>query len=370
MSTSADEGVRRDRSPRPAHIRSFPGLADPRRLQPAGLPRGRRGRDRRRRLSARGPCRAWRAVLRRDARGRRRDPGASPRGAGRAGARPDGRARHRRLHARVRPGGRRPGLDGDHVADRGAEGPRRADRRPLRQARQQRPAVERAGEAGRHRPRDVRRLLRQRRRQPRLGRLARPELPDRLRPQRGQPRRHRADRAPRLPPRLHGPRPRRAVPGARAPPVAGADAAGRRRARRHAGRDRTDDVPAALAEVRARLHGDRPARVPGVLRGALRAAAAGEGRCGVLQPRPAARRGHEPDHGRQADGEPAAGLVGVRPGAGHGRHRSGSRRRSTRRCAPARRPALRARTCTTSSPQPPRATPSRRTWTATRRSAR
>jgi hypothetical protein len=46
-------------------------------------------------------------------------------------------------------------------------------------------------------------------------------------------------------------------------------------------------------------------------------------RRGVLQPRPAARRGHEPDHGRQADGEPAAGLVGVRPGAGHGRHRAG-----------------------------------------------
>ena len=103
---------------------------------------------------------------------------------------------------------------------------------------------------------------------------------------------------------------------------------------------------------------------------ALRAAAAGEGRRGVLQPGPAARRGHQPDHGRQAHGEPAAGVVGVRPGAGHGRHRAGRRGASTRRCAPARPPGRRRRTCTTSSPRPRRATPSRRTWTATSRSAR
>ena len=219
--------------------------------------------------------------------------------------------------------------------------------------------------------RRLRRLLRQRRRHPRsavawLG----PELPDRLRPQRGQPRRHGPDRAPRLPPRLHGPRPAAQFPAHVHRAVAGADAAGRRRARRHAGRDRTDDVPAALAEVRARLPGHRTARVPGVLRRALRAAAAGEGRRGVLQPRPAARRRHQPHHRRQTDGEPAAGLVGVRPGAGARSTPSGSRRRSTRRCAPARRPAHPRRTCTTSSPRPRRATPSRRTWTATRRSAR
>ena len=69
-----------------------------------------------------------------------------------------------------------------------------------------------------------------------------------------------ADRAPRLPPRVHVRDAGRAVPGARAPAVPGADPAGRGRARRHAGRDRPDAVPAALAEVRARLPRLPPAR--------------------------------------------------------------------------------------------------------------
>ena len=50
-----------------------------------------------------------------------------------------------------------------------------------------------------------------------------------------------ADRAPRLPPRLPGRTTQAArLPGARAPAVPGADAAGRGRALRHAGRDRPD----------------------------------------------------------------------------------------------------------------------------------
>ena len=70
---------------------------------------------------------------------------------------------------------------------------------------------------------------------------------------------------------------RAAVPGARAPAVAGAHSAGRGGAHPHAGRDRPDHVLAALAEVPARLPGLAAARVPGVLRGAPRAAAAGQG---------------------------------------------------------------------------------------------
>src|SRR5216684_548940 len=91
--------------------------------------------------------------------------------------------------------------------------------------------------------------------------------------QRGQPGRRGAERAPGLPPGFRLRHPGRAVPGARAPAVAGADLAGRGGAHRHAGRDRPDDVPAALAQVPARLPGLAAAGVPGVLRGQPRAAA-------------------------------------------------------------------------------------------------
>ena len=41
-----------------------------------------------------------------------------------------------------------------------------------------------------------------------------------------------------------------------------------------------------------------------------------QGRCGVLQPGRIPRRGRQPYRRRQADGQPAAGVVGVRPGHG------------------------------------------------------
>ena len=117
------------------------------------------------------------------------------------------------------------------------------------------------------RPRGVRRLLRQRHHRADQRGLARSGLPGHLAGQRGQPRRPGADRAPRLPPRLHGRRRRRPLPGPRAPAVAGADPAGRGRALRHAGRDRPDPLPALLAPVRARLPRLPPARVHRVLPG-------------------------------------------------------------------------------------------------------
>ena len=83
---------------------------------------------------------------------------------------------------------------------------------------------------------------------------------------------------------------RRAVPRPRPPAVAGADAAGRGGALRHAGRERPDDVPAVLPPVRPGLPRVAAARVPGVLRRSLRAAAARQGRRGVLQPRALPRR--------------------------------------------------------------------------------
>ena len=58
--------------------------------------------------------------------------------------------------------------------------------------------------------------------------------------------------------------------------------------------------------------------LPCVLRRALRPAAAGEGRRRLLQPRALPRRRHQRLGGRPAGREPAAGLVGVRPGDGDG----------------------------------------------------
>ena len=88
-------------------------------------------------------------------------------------------------------------------------------------------------------------------------------------------------------------------------------------------------LPAALAEVPARLPRVAAARVPRALRGAPRAAAAGQGRRRVLQPRAVPRRRHEPHGRRPTDGEPAAGVVGVRPRDGVDRPRPRRGRRST-----------------------------------------
>ena len=124
-----------------------------------------------------------------------------------------------------------------------ADGCRR--RRPLRQARRQRPDLERRAEARAARPRGVRRLLRQRRARPGVAGLAGPALPGHLPGQRRQSRWRSTGPAPRLPPRLRRRRPVGRLSGARAPDVAGTDAAGRGRALRHAARQRADDAAAA-----------------------------------------------------------------------------------------------------------------------------
>ena len=83
-------------------------------------------------------------------------------------------------------------------------------------------------------PGRVRRVLRQRRRGPRGPEPGSDRLPGDLAGQRREPRRRGADRAPRLPPRVPVGRTVRSVPAARARAVAGADAPGRGRPRRHA----------------------------------------------------------------------------------------------------------------------------------------
>ncbi len=78
----------------------------------------------------------------------------------------------------------------------------------------------------------------------------------------------------------------RALPGARAPAVPGAHPAGRGGAFGHAAGERPDAVPAALAEVRARLPGREPARVRRVLRARTTCSC----RCRPATPRSSTRR--------------------------------------------------------------------------------
>ena len=272
-------------------------------------------------------------------------------------------ARCVRRRDRRRPGDA-PSFD-EMIADQQAPAGRR--RRPLRQARRQRPRLERAGEARGARSRDLRRLLRQRRaradlrapgsapatRSPRRSTWSAPAA------QRQDPHRdyhlgfllQRRRRA--YPTHVHLLSPVLTLQGA----VAHS---------RHAGRERADDVPAVLAPVRRRLPRVAAAGVPRLLRRALRAAAAGQGRRGVLQPGAVPRCRHQRLDRHPTHGQPAAGLVGVRTRDGD--------RRPRRRPSQAIYPALVARTASGVDPtlrrqrasrRPPRATRSRPTSTGT-----
>ena len=150
--------------------------------------------------------------------------------------------------------------------------------------------------------------------------------------------------------------------------VAGADPAGRGGPLRHADRERADDATCPTRSGTARLPRLAAARVHGVLRRAPRAAAAAQGRRGVLQSGAVPRRRVEPSRPTSADGQPAAGLLRVRPGDGGRRPPRDGAAPSIRRCcgrAPRRAPSALA----TASPQPPRATRSRPTSTSISRSA-
>ena len=198
-------------------------------------------------------------------------------------------------------------------------------------------------------------------------RLARPRLPGHLAGQRRPPGRPGAGPAPRLPPRLPRQRGRRAVPDARAPALAGAHPAGRGGAlatcRSRAGRrctcpTRTSTLPGYLAWRRDDFRG--------LLRRAPRPAAAAQGRRRVLQPGAVPRRRLERLGRHPADGQPAAGLLGVRPGDGAGRPGPGGERRLPGAAGePASAPTGMPRRPW---PRPPRATRSRPTSTSTSRS--
>ena len=248
------------------------------RLLDRRLRRPRRPADRPGGLSPRRRRRAQRADLRREAPRRGRLDRRPDRGADRADARADRRPGHRGVQAGLRrPVRGRPRHRSLPRPDRRREGGRRRRRGPLRQARRERPGLGCAGQAGRHRTRGVRGLLRQRHHRADQRGLARSGLPGHLPGQRGQPRRSGADRrtatttsaswtpgAARFPAQVH-----RLSPDA--------DPAGRGRALRHARRDRPDPLPALLAPVRARLPRVPPARVHRVLPAELHPAAAGEG---------------------------------------------------------------------------------------------
>ena len=142
--------------------------------------------------------------------------------------------------------------------------------------------------------------------------MARAELPGHLAGQRGQPGREGAERhrdyhlgflhaetIARFPEHVH-----------RLSPCSRCRARWRIRTCR---RDRADDVPAALAQVRAGLHRLAPAGFPEYFEANYVQLPLGKGDAAVLQPGPVPRRGHQPLHRRPADGQPAADLLGVRP---------------------------------------------------------
>ena len=197
-----------------------------------------------------------------------------------------------------------------------------------------------------------------------------PVLSDHLAAQRRQSGRRGSGRASRLSSGLPVGAGDRALSRPRPPSLARADAARRDRPLRHAARDRADALPAVLAKLPARLHGDGAAGVSRLFRQASCPAAARQGRRGVFQPGPVPRRGNEPLEGRAPHRQPAAGLLGLRPRDGERRPAqdepqalSGAERspRATRR---SRRPRP-----TTRSRLQPRAIPSQPISTAIRRKA-
>ena len=302
-----------------------------------------------------------------------RDGGPHRRRAGGRRGRAGAGAHRRPGHRRARPGRlRRPdrGRPGDGcfdamIADRAR---RRGDRRrPLRQARRQRPGLERAGEARRARPRHVRRLLRQRHPRAGLARLARPRLPGHLAGQRRPPgrpaRRTRTATttsassptrsSSEYPTHVHLLSPVLTLQGA----VAHSDMP-------------VESGPTMYLpyshQYDARLPRLAAAGVPRLLRRALRPAAAGQGRRGVLQPGAVPRRRHQ----RLAPTSSASRTCSRSPRRSAARWRPStackSPGRSTRRWSPARPQASTATLrSTTPSRRPPRATRSRPTSTAT-----
>ena len=169
-----------------------------------------------------------------------------------------------------------------------------------------------------------------------VDRLARPRLPDDLAGQRRPPGRHGAGPAPRLPPGLPVQRGRRPLPRPRAPALAGADPAGRGGALRHAGR--VSGPTMYLPYSHQYAPGYLAWRLPGVPR-VLRRRATSSCRwpraTPLLQPGAVPRRRYQRVGRRAADGEPAAGVLGLRSGDGD--------RRPGPRCRRAIYPVLQAR---------------------------
>ena len=279
---------------------------------------------------------------------------------------------HRRVHGRLRgPVRRRPGHRGVRRADRRAAASGAAGRRPLRQARRQRPGVERAGEA---------RAARPRRRSPTT-------TPTTSSPWSRRPGSGPATRSPRR--------------STSSTPAGAAQIAHRDY---HLGFMSHEQSPSAsrrtctgsrplLTLQGAVAHCDMPVETgptmylphsqkyePGYLacrrpefRELLRAPTTSSCRWPRATPRsstrPCSTAPAPTARGRPPDGQPAAGLLGVRPGHGERRPGRGCRTRSSRRCsrlqaAGADAAALRQRRRR----RAPRATRSRPTSTATSRS--
>ena len=323
------------------------------------------------RLPARLRRRAERAGLRRSEPAHRsRDRAALGRPA-RAGARPHRRPRHRRLPRRLpRPAGRRPGHRRLRRADRRAARLGRDRRRPLREARRQRPGLERAGEGA---------PCTTRRRSP----TTTPTTSSRWSSEAWlgpgyqvtsqvnvvNPGGARAERAPRLPPRASSPT--RSPPPTRrtstaSPPCSPSRARSRTATCRwspgptlylpYSQKYEPGYLAWRLPEFQAYFD-EHHVQLP------LRRATP----CSSTRPLFHAA-GHQPHHRRPAHGQPAPGVLGLRARDGDRGPGGGGRTRSTRCCCAAGARAPTRSGWTAWSPRAPRATPSPPTSTATRRS--
>ena len=341
-----------------------------RRLPPGGFPAVGRAPRPPRRL----PAGQRRSPQRPDLPGRRHPPrrgrAGEPQGAdGGMGRGDDRRAGHRALRgafADLAVGRRRHRQLQRH--DRRAARQQCRRRRSFRQARRQRPHLERAGKALPARSAAVRALLRQRGDRAGERSVARPLLSGHVADQRRQSRRRGAVAASRLSHGIPDGGSARALPGARASAVAGADAAGRGRPLRHAGGDAGRRSICRISQTYelGYLAWRRPEFTDYFDKHHIQLPLA-KGDAVFFNPALFHAAGSNRTGDMQAHRQPAAGLLRLWPR--HGKRRPHAHERGAlSRAAGARQRAQRGRNAPTPSPPARKAIPSPPISIATRRS--
>ena len=207
-------------------------------------------------------------------------------------------------------------------------------RRSFRQARRQRPRLERAGKTLPSRAEAFARYYANEAIAMVCRGLAGDRLSDHLAGQLRQSRRRGAVGASRLSHGLPVRRGDRGLPRPRPPAFAGADLAGRGRALRHAGRDRPDAVPAVLADVtrRAISPGASP-NSSNISTGITSSCRSKKGDAAFFNPALFHAAGHNRTTRRAPHRQPLADLLGLWPRDGIGRSRQNGQSALSLRCA-------------------------------------